>query len=128
MSNEEFDNLKEELLWEGSRVAVLEYGSSLHCRLRCCMFAVRKCEAELSMCLIANDSKDEQRFMEASMAYSAGKKMMSDDDFDNLKKRLKRKNSKVVSQVGSGSAATQLAIVFTCSPHWFHSARSQKLS
>lgn len=23
MSNEEFDNLKEELLWEGSRVAVL---------------------------------------------------------------------------------------------------------
>ena len=29
MSNEEFDNLKEELLWEGSRVAVLEYGSSV---------------------------------------------------------------------------------------------------
>ena len=25
MSNEEFDNLKEELLWEGSKVAVLRY-------------------------------------------------------------------------------------------------------
>lgn len=25
MSNEEFDNLKEELLWQGSKVAVLRY-------------------------------------------------------------------------------------------------------
>ena len=25
MSNEEFDNLKEDLIWEGSRVAVLRY-------------------------------------------------------------------------------------------------------
>ena len=25
MSNEEFDNLKEELIWEGSKVAVLRY-------------------------------------------------------------------------------------------------------
>ena len=90
------------------------------------MSTVRKCEAELTRCLIANDSKDEQRFMEASMAYSAGKKMMSDDDFDNLKKRLKRKNSKVVSQVGSGSAATQLAIALTRSPHWVPIAPSFK--
>ena len=29
MSNEEFDNLKEELLWEGSKVAVLRYAADI---------------------------------------------------------------------------------------------------
>ncbi|XP_024524487.1 PGR5-like protein 1B, chloroplastic [Selaginella moellendorffii] len=63
MTNEEFDNLKEELLWEGSNVVIL--------------------------------SPDEQRFMEASLAYAAGKRLMSDEEYDRLKLKLKKSNSKV---------------------------------
>ncbi|KAF3790975.1 PGR5-like protein 1A [Nymphaea thermarum] len=57
MSNEEFDNLKEELMWEGSSVVML--------------------------------NPDEQKLLEASMAYVAGKPIMSDEEFDALKLRLK---------------------------------------
>ncbi|KAL0923453.1 hypothetical protein M5K25_007510 [Dendrobium thyrsiflorum] len=57
MSNEEFDNLKEELMWEGSSVVML--------------------------------SSDEQRFLEASMAYVSGNPIVSDKEFDALKLRLK---------------------------------------
>ncbi|KAJ0047536.1 hypothetical protein Pint_15956 [Pistacia integerrima] len=57
MSNEEFDILKEELMWEGSSVVML--------------------------------SSDEQKFLEASMAYVSGKPIMSDEEFDQLKIRLK---------------------------------------
>lgn len=32
---------------------------------------------------------DEQRFLEASMAYVSGKPIMSDEEFDNLKQKLK---------------------------------------
>ncbi|MCO5576421.1 hypothetical protein L7F22_030231 [Adiantum nelumboides] len=63
MSNEEFDNLKEELIWEGSSVVIL--------------------------------SSDEQRFMEASMAYAAGKPNITDADYDALKLKLKKSGSKV---------------------------------
>ncbi|KAK9801394.1 hypothetical protein WJX73_005958 [Symbiochloris irregularis] len=66
MTNEEFDNLKEELLWEGSSIAVL--------------------------------SPAEQRFMEASMAYTGGKGYLSDEDYDALKRELQDQNSKVVQQ------------------------------
>ncbi|CAN1147471.1 PGR5-like protein 1A, chloroplastic [Linum perenne] len=57
MSNEEFDNLKEELMWEGSSVVML--------------------------------SADEQRFLEASMAYVSGNPIMNDEEYDKLKLRLK---------------------------------------
>nr|GLL45104.1 PGR5-like protein 1A, chloroplastic [Ipomoea trifida] len=57
MSNEEFDNLKEELMWEGSSVVML--------------------------------SADEQRFLEASMAYVSGNPILSDKEFDELKLKLK---------------------------------------
>ncbi|KAK4400585.1 PGR5-like protein 1A, chloroplastic [Sesamum angolense] len=57
MSNEEFDNLKEELMWEGSSVVML--------------------------------SADEQRFLEASMAYVSGNPILSDKEFDELKQKLK---------------------------------------
>uniref|UniRef100_A0A7N0U152 PGRL1A transmembrane protein n=1 Tax=Kalanchoe fedtschenkoi TaxID=63787 RepID=A0A7N0U152_KALFE len=57
MSNEEFDNLKEELMWEGSSVVML--------------------------------SSDEQKFLEASMAYTSGNPIMSNEEFDQLKNRLK---------------------------------------
>ncbi|KAJ7952402.1 PGR5-like protein 1A, chloroplastic [Quillaja saponaria] len=64
MSNEEFDNLKEELMWEGSSVVML--------------------------------SSDEQKFLEASMAYVAGNPIMSDEDYDKLKIRLKTEGSDIV--------------------------------
>ncbi|KAI4372205.1 hypothetical protein MLD38_010469 [Melastoma candidum] len=64
MSNEEFDNLKEELMWEGSSVVML--------------------------------SSDEQRFLEASMAYVSGTPILSDEEFDELKLRLKMEGSEIV--------------------------------
>ncbi|KAH1106299.1 hypothetical protein J1N35_010067 [Gossypium stocksii] len=64
MSNEEFDNLKEELMWEGSSVVML--------------------------------SSDEQKFLEASMAYVSGKPILSDEEFDELKTRLKMEGSEIV--------------------------------
>ncbi|CAK9207323.1 unnamed protein product [Sphagnum jensenii] len=63
MSNEEFDNLKEELTWEGSSVVML--------------------------------SSDEQKFMEASLAYVAGRPILTDQQYDELKMKLKTKGSKV---------------------------------
>ncbi|KQK20115.1 PGR5-like protein 1A, chloroplastic [Brachypodium distachyon] len=66
MSNEEFDNLKEELMWEGSSVVML--------------------------------SPDEQRLLEASMAYVAGKPIMTDIEFDELKLRLKKEGSEIVQE------------------------------
>ncbi|EYU39022.1 hypothetical protein MIMGU_mgv1a010322mg [Erythranthe guttata] len=64
MSNEEFDNLKEELMWEGSSVVML--------------------------------SADEQRFLEASMAYVSGNQIMTDDEYDKLKQKLKMDGSEIV--------------------------------
>ncbi|XP_057812209.1 PGR5-like protein 1A, chloroplastic [Salvia miltiorrhiza] len=64
MSNEEFDNLKEELMWEGSSVVML--------------------------------SGDEQRFLEASMAYVSGNPIMSDEEYDKLKRQLKIDGSEIV--------------------------------
>ncbi|KAJ8767649.1 hypothetical protein K2173_018207 [Erythroxylum novogranatense] len=64
MSNEEFDNLKEELMWEGSSVVML--------------------------------SADEQRFLEASMAYVAGSPILNDQEFDKLKQKLKAEGSDIV--------------------------------
>ncbi|CAA2961726.1 PGR5 1A, chloroplastic [Olea europaea subsp. europaea] len=64
MSNEEFDNLKEELMWEGSSVVML--------------------------------SADEQRFLEASMAYVSGNPIMSDKEYDELKLKLKMDASEIV--------------------------------
>ncbi|KAG8382319.1 hypothetical protein BUALT_Bualt05G0065100 [Buddleja alternifolia] len=64
MSNDEFDNLKEELMWEGSSVVML--------------------------------SGDEQRFLEASMAYVSGNPILSDEEFDELKQKLKMNGSEIV--------------------------------
>ncbi|KAJ6835578.1 PGR5-like protein 1B, chloroplastic [Iris pallida] len=64
MSNEEFDNLKEELMWEGSSVVML--------------------------------SSQEQRFLEASMAYVSGKPILTDEEYDQLKLTLKKEGSSIV--------------------------------
>ena len=41
--------------------------------------------------------------MEASMASTAGKPIMSDEEYDELKAKLRNKNSKVVQQVCSNN-------------------------
>ncbi|CAL9080090.1 unnamed protein product [Musa textilis] len=66
MSNEEFDNLKEELMWEGSSVVML--------------------------------SPDEQKLLEASMAYVSGNPILTDAEFDELKLRLKKEGSDIVQE------------------------------
>ena len=44
-------------------------------------------------------SSTEQRFLEASMAYQAGKSIVSDEEYDQLKRELRMKNSMVIQQV-----------------------------
>ncbi|KAH7659671.1 Chloride channel core domain-containing protein [Dioscorea alata] len=66
MSNEEFDNLKEELMWEGSSVVML--------------------------------TPDEQKLLEASMAYASGNPIMTDAEFDELKMRLRKEGSDIVQE------------------------------
>lgn len=61
LTDEEFETLKEELLWQGSEVAIL--------------------------------SSAEQKFLEASLAYSKGKPILSDAEFDALKSELKQQES-----------------------------------
>ena len=57
--------------------------------------------SRLTWALCATCSAAEQRFMEASMAYTEGKGYLSDDEYDALKAELREQNSKVVQQVGS---------------------------
>ena len=44
-------------------------------------------------------STTEQRFLEATMAYQAGKPIVTDEEYDQLKRELRNKNSMVVQQV-----------------------------
>lgn len=67
MTDEEFENLKDELIWQGSEIAVL--------------------------------SSAEQKFLEASLAYSRGKQILSDLEYDALKRELKQQDS-FVTQAG----------------------------
>lgn len=66
MSDVEFDLLKDELLWSGSKVAIL--------------------------------STNEKRFLEASMAYNAGKPILSNKEYDDLKATLRKENSVVTAE------------------------------
>lgn len=43
-------------------------------------------------------SSDEQRFLEASLAYAAGKPILSDEQFDLLKAKLKQSGSTITAQ------------------------------
>lgn len=44
--------------------------------------------------------------MQASMAAAAGKPMLSDEEYDDLKAQLRNKNSRVVQQASLNSAHT----------------------
>ncbi|XWS49007.1 hypothetical protein CRYUN_Cryun13aG0126500 [Craigia yunnanensis] len=80
MSNKEFDNLKEELMWKGSSVVMLT-------------------TVQISyQALFKQYGSDEQKFLEASMAYVSGNPIMSDQEFDKLKLRLKMEASEIVAE------------------------------
>ena len=52
-------------------------------------------------------SGTESRFMQASMAATAGKPIISDEEYDDLKAQLRNKNSVVVQQVCLDCADTR---------------------
>lgn len=92
MSNEEFDNLKEELMWEGSSVVML---SNLVSTLGIFFFYIILSVIYIYVYIlwlqlfIYNAGSDEQKFLEASMAYVSGKPIMTDEEYDKLKMQLK---------------------------------------
>lgn len=49
-------------------------------------------------CFCVRRSSTEQRFMEASRAHAEGKPILSDEDYDELKRQLRRDRSTVVAQ------------------------------
>ena len=104
MSNEEFDNLKEELMWEGSSVVILSMSlpfllqvswlfQCFHCSFEFLFKEHTKIFLILSFTehsfFIIIIGPDEQKLLEASMAYASGKPIMTDAEFDELKARLR---------------------------------------
>ena len=102
MSNEEFDNLKEELMWEGSSVVMLSkfdvggitvrqmpgHSAFFVCLERAEMIC--SCQFLINVHLFLPWlGADEQKLLEASMAYVSGNPIMTDEEFDELKLRLK---------------------------------------
>ncbi len=59
--------------------------------------------------------------MEASLAYSAKKPILSDAEFDELKRKLRKQNSKVVQQARApapGHSAARLLVLKRTSYAW----------
>lgn len=74
-------------MWEGSSVVMLSmYGLNSSCSFT--QYAEHVINL-LFLGLIHDAGSDEQKFLEASMAYAAGKPILSDVEFDNLKTKLK---------------------------------------
>ena len=48
--------------------------------------------------LLLRRSSTESKFLQASKAFQVGKSIMPDDEFDQLKKELRKKGSKVTAQ------------------------------
>ena len=57
-------------------------------------------------------SGTESRFLQASMAAASNKPIISDEEYDELKAKLRNKNSKIVQQVGGCSS--QLVLCQRC--------------
>lgn len=91
MSNEEFDNLKEELMWEGSSVVMLSTSTCsifVSCTYGKFHGALQVWFHDIAF-LSCTTGSDEQKFLEASMAYVSGKPIMTNEEFDELKLRLR---------------------------------------
>ncbi|KAH0941636.1 hypothetical protein HID58_001273 [Brassica napus] len=91
MSNEEFDNLKEELMWEGSSVVMLSKSTIINI-----FFFFWFASSLVWLCETVGS--DEQRFLEASMAYVSGNPILNDQEFDQLKLKLKMDGSEIVCE------------------------------
>jgi len=107
MSNEEFDNLKEELMWEGSSVVMLSKRIFIKLLLQLTVENSETDAGAFHVCLERAEiicscqflisvhlfspwlGPDEQKLLEASMAYVSGNPIMTDEEFDQLKLRLK---------------------------------------
>ena len=63
------------------------------------------CRSDFLCVCLCDCSSSEQKFLEASMAYSAGRPIMNDAEYDALKNDLKQSNSLVAIGVGSGCSA-----------------------
>lgn len=83
MTDEEFENLKDELTWQGSDVVMLR-----------CLFLFRPESHTMH-----SPSSAEQKFLEASMGYANGKRLMSDAEYDKLKQTLKSQGSSITLAV-----------------------------
>ena len=53
-------------------------------------------------------SGTESRFLQASMAAASNKPIISDEEYDELKAKLRNKNSKIVQQVGGCSPQPEM--------------------
>ena len=122
--------MKEDLIWAGSKVAVLRYAPqtliSPCCPAESCTVVHLLCGVQAHVATAQYDKSSaatygrtrhfdgglpcffktlllcstvEQKFMEATLAYQAGKPIVSDEEYDNLRRELRNKNSKVVQQV-----------------------------
>lgn len=129
MSDEEFENLEQELLWEGSRVAILRCTtavtlSMMHAEAAALPLSNAGAQSFCGICaggllLVAEGrpyretalllcSSTEQKFMEASRAFAEGKPIISDEQYDELKQQLRRDRSTVVAQVQLVNAWSRL--------------------
>lgn len=54
-----------------------------------CFFNIFSSSFDQCLYLVQRTGSDEQKFLEASMAYVSGKPIMNDKEFDQLKLRLK---------------------------------------
>ena len=87
MSNEEFDTLKQELLWEGSQVAILSKDE----QVRGLLLGGRAHDSSTSR----PSPSWLQRFLEATLAFNKGSPVLNDAEYDALKLKLKEASSPV---------------------------------
>jgi hypothetical protein len=110
LTDDEFALLKEELIWNGSKVGGQHKGlsESASLWLLAAWMAAGACTRRLLswatthtvlLAQVAILDSDEQRFLEASQAYAKGTPIMSDSDFDTLKTDLRQRGSIVSAQV-----------------------------
>uniref|UniRef100_A0A0D3GYS8 PGR5-like protein 1A, chloroplastic n=1 Tax=Oryza barthii TaxID=65489 RepID=A0A0D3GYS8_9ORYZ len=107
ISNEVFDNLKEELMWEGSSVVMLIHHIAL-CSIEDSEFVIAFAGLAPSYYVHPMQVTLEAQFLrqhisiikllEASMAYVSGNPIMTDAEFDELKLRLRKEGSEIVQE------------------------------
>ena len=83
-----------------TRRILLLYHDPTERMLYTCHAAVTACQGKMPSNVSMACSATESRFLQASMAAAVNKPIISDEEYDELKAKLRNKNSKVVQQVG----------------------------